>query len=124
MSKMVSSITLHGVEITDNSPAAIKAMEEAVAGALEVIGLKAEEYAKRELNGEFGAPKRIDTGNLRNSVTHDVQKQENAVYVGTNVEYAPYVHEGTARMAPNRFLRNAVEGHAEEYQRILKDITS
>ena len=35
---------------------------------------------------------------------------ERAVYIGTNVQYAPYVHEGVQqRMEPNRFLRNAVE---------------
>lgn len=35
---------------------------------------------------------------------------EQAVYIGTNVQYALYVHEGVQqRMEPNRFLRNAVE---------------
>lgn len=35
---------------------------------------------------------------------------EQAVYIGTNVSYAQYVHEGVQQhMEPNRFLRNAVE---------------
>ena len=122
--RATSSITLTITEFDDNSPEAIKALEEALDASLEVIGMRAEEYAKRELNGEFGAPKRIDTGNLRNSVSHSVSKNETAVYIGTNVEYGIYVHEGTYKMDPNRFLRGAVEKHIEEYQRILKETLS
>lgn len=38
-----------------------------------------------------------DTGFLRSSITSDVQPWFGAVFgrVGTNVDYAPYVHEGT-----------------------------
>ena len=45
---------------------------------------------------------------------------EPSVFVGTNVEYATYVHDGTQRMAANRFLRNAVTKHASVYQNIIK----
>jgi HK97 gp10 family phage protein len=107
--------------LVDHSDEAIRAMEEAIEAALTACGMKAEEYAKRELNGDFGAPRRIDTGRLRASVANKVVKSENVVYVGTNVEYGPYVHEGTDRMAPNRFLRNAVERHRDEYNQIIKD---
>lgn len=43
-----------------------------------------------------------------------------AVYVGTGVKYAIYVHEGTDRMAPNRFLKNAVENNQSEIISIIK----
>ena len=115
------TITTH---LDDNSDMVVRAMEEAVEAALEACGMKAEEYAKRELNGEFGSPKRIDTGRLAGSVAHSgVMKESNSRYiaVGTNVEYAPYVHEGTSRMEANRFLRNAVERHEEEYRQIIRD---
>ena len=42
-----------------------------------------------------------------------------AVYVGTNVEYALYVHDGTSRMAANRFIKNALYNHVSTYQKIL-----
>ena len=45
-----------------------------------------------------------------------------AVYIGTNVEYAPYVHEGTDRMAPNRFLKNAIENNKSEFEQIFSDM--
>lgn len=44
-----------------------------------------------ERNAKQGAP--VDTGNLRNSITHKVE--EDTGYVGTNCDYAPYVEIGT-----------------------------
>lgn len=46
--------------------------------------------------------------------------EENTVFVGTNVEYGIYVHEGTRRMTANRFLRNAIQGHESDYENIVK----
>lgn len=69
------------IKITvDNSAEVIEAKNEAIMRALEAIGLQAEGYAKLK------AP--VDTGRLRNSITHSLAPEEEAVYVGTNVEYA------------------------------------
>lgn len=106
-----------GVQITDNTKAYKAAMDDAVARALEAIGIQAEGYAKLELEND---PRRIDTGNLRNSITHVARADEDAVYIGTNVEYGIYVHEGTVKMKPNRFLKNAVEKNASEYMQIAQ----
>ena len=43
-----------------------------------------------------------------------------SVYIGTNVDYAVYVHEGTKRMVANRFLKNGVLGNREELTEIIK----
>lgn len=45
---------------------------------------------------------------------------DNACYVGSNVEYAPYVEFGDYRhtTGKNHFLRDAAQGHVEE----LKDV--
>ena len=59
---------------------------------LEAVGMQAEGFAKNELTTTD--PKRVDTGLLRNSITHQVM-DNNSVLVGTNVFYAIYVHEGT-----------------------------
>lgn len=50
---------------------------------------------------------------------------EKTVYIGSNVEYAQWVHEGHGlpnggRVAPNRFLKDAVTKYHDEYQRILR----
>ena len=45
---------------------------------------------------------------------------EQAVYIGSNVEYAVYVHEGTQRMDPNRFLKNAVEKNISQIKEYME----
>ena len=83
----------------------------AKARALEIIGGKAESYAKRLCP--------VDTGNLRNSITHQ-QMDENTEVIGTNVEYAPYVELGTIHMGARPYLRPASENHSGEYRRIIE----
>ena len=101
------------IKITvDNSAEVIEAKNAAVMRALEAIGLQAEGYAKLK------AP--VDTGRLRNSITHSLAPEEEAVYIGTNVEYAPYVEFGTRRTKAQPFLKPAVQDHAEEYKRIAE----
>ena len=86
------------------------AIKEAKARALEIVGGKAETYAKQL------AP--VDTGRLRNSITHQ-QLDEDTEVIGTNVEYAPYQELGTSKMAAHPFLRPAAEGHTEEYKAMI-----
>lgn len=96
----------------DNTDEVSQGIVRAIDRALEEIGLVAEGYAKR------ACP--VDTGNLRNSITHAVESGEDAVYVGTNVEYAPYVEMGTSRTAAQPFLRPAATEHGSTYRSILK----
>ncbi len=107
----LNSDTIRVVE--DNRRAIEEALDQALAKALEEVGLAAEGYAKK------ACP--VDTGRLRNSVTHLVQPSEKAVYIGTNVEYAPYVELGTAHMAAQPFLVPAASGHSSTYRAIIRD---
>ena len=86
-------------------------MTGALARALEKIGLVAEGYAKRLCP--------VDTGRLRNSITHADDGE--AEYIGTNVEYAPYVELGTSRTRAQPYLKPAVVNHSDEYKRIVED---
>ena len=101
------------VQFTDNSKQIIEAMQQATVRSLEKCGLTAEGYAKKL------AP--VDTGNLRNSITHDVDEEEPAAYIGTNVEYAPYQELGTIHMKAQPFLKPAVADHASEYRKIIEN---
>lgn len=101
------------VQFTDNSKEIIEAMKKATVRALEKCGLVAEGYAKKL------AP--VDTGNLRNSITHEVDDGEPAAYIGTDVEYAPYVCLGTIHMKAQPFLKPAVADHANEYRKIIEN---
>lgn len=124
------------IDITDNTQEATAAIGAALLRGLEKCGLTAENYAKRLCP--------VDTGNLRNSITHVVKDDEMAVYIGSNVEYAPYVELGTGVYADGGrptpwvfqdengdwhrtngqkaqpFLKPAATEHAAQYRAIIK----
>lgn len=127
------------IEITDNSDAVKEAFEAAIMRGLEKCGLTAEGYAKRLCP--------VDTGNLRNSITHVVDEQEPAAIIGTDSEYGAYVELGTGIYAEGGggrptpwvyqdakgnwhytrgnkaqpFLKPAAADHAIQYRKILED---
>lgn len=84
----------------------------AITKSLEEMGLAAEGYAKKKCP--------VDTGRLRNSITHVVADGEKSVYIGTNVEYGPYVELGTSRQRAQPFLRPAATDHTRTYRKILE----
>ena len=137
-----------GVQLTDNSGAVKKQLRDVARRALMVIGLKAERYAKANCTemkavdtgrlrnsitfamaggranttsyaadrGKGGKPPA--TGSY--SGTAEGGEEDLAVYIGTNVEYAPYIEFGTERRGPRPFLHNAAADHAAEYREILQ----
>lgn len=124
------------VDFKDNSKAVLEAFQQAVEKGLEECGLVAEGYAKKL------AP--VDTGNLRNSISHKVDTDEPACYIGSNVEYAVYQEMGTGQYVTGGrptpwvyqdakgnwhwtkgnpakpFLKPAVADHAKEYRQIIE----
>ncbi len=97
--------------LKDNREEVLKELNNQTLVALEACGLKAERYAKMECP--------VKTGRLRNSIAHAVSTDLNA-YIGTNVEYAPYVENGARGRAPKHFLKHAAENHADEYVAIIR----
>ncbi len=65
----------------DNSAEVIAALKRAKKNGLEAVGMRAETHAKEKTP--------VDTGRLRNSMSHKVVGDD--VYIGTNTSYAPYV---------------------------------
>lgn len=124
------------IKITDNSSLVKDEMQMAVIRALEKCGLVAEGYAKKLCQ--------VDTGNLRNSITHLVVSSEGTVYIGTNSEYGAYVELGTGKYYPGGrqdpwvyqdakgkwhlthgqraqpYLKPAVADHAQQYRQIIE----
>ena len=95
----------------DNSKEVLSALEKAIEQGLEAIGLSAEGHAKKETP--------VDTGRLRNSISHAVD--DKAAYIGTNVEYAPYVELGSRGRDGKHMLQRAATEHTAEYKRLLED---
>ena len=137
------------VHIDDHSDEYMEEVGDALEKALLEIGIHLEGEAKEELSN---SPKRIDTGLLRNSITYALDGEAAAtstykadsgnesgsysgtapketdgnrsVIVGTNVEYAIYVHEGTSKMSPNRFLKNALDRNKDQIDAKIKEALS
>lgn len=74
-----------------NIPRITKRLGENERKALIAIGIFVEGEAK------VRCP--VDSGNLRDSIDHYVNEGQKSVFVGTNVEYAPYVEFGTGKYA-------------------------
>lgn len=98
------------IRIKDHSEEFLREVAAKIPIALEECGLVAEGYAKRLCP--------VDTGNLRNSITHT--QSENTEYIGTNVEYGPYVEMGTIRTRAQPFIKPAVADHVEQYKQIIE----
>lgn len=130
------------VSFKSNLKVALNASHEALMRAAEIIGGMAESNAKQALTDQ----KAVDTGNLRNSVTHKTESAGKvvSVVVGTNVHYGPYIELGTGKYAsggrttpwsykdenghwhrtsgqPARpYLRPSIEGHNDEYKAVVE----
>jgi len=100
----------------------------AIRRALEICGGKAETYAKKLCP--------VDTGNLRNSITHQ-REGDDTELIGTSVEYAPYVeighHQTPGRYVPaigkrlvasyvpgKPYMAPALENHVSEYKEVFE----
>lgn len=125
------------IEITDNSGLAVEELRAACVRALEKCGLVGEGHAKTLCP--------VDTGNLRNSITHVVDMAELLCRIGTNSEYAAYVECGTGIYYPGGrqtpwvyqdahgrfhlthgqraqpYLKPAVADHAQQYEGIIRN---
>lgn len=83
---------------------------------LELVGAVVESAAVNNID-DMSA---VDTGRLRNSITHVTDKDNLSTKIGTNVEYAPFVCFGTVKMAPRPFLRLSLYESENEIIEIMK----
>ena len=95
----------------DNTDEVLSALEKAKKRGLEAIGLAAEGHAKKITP--------VDTGRLRNSISHATDDE--AAYIGTNVEYAPYVELGSPTIKAHHMLQKSATEHTDEYKRLMED---
>lgn len=64
----------------------------------------------------------VKTGHLRSSISHHKEGADTVV-IGTNVEYAPYVHYGTYKMAARPFLQDALDSQMGNIMTILSKVS-
>lgn len=128
---------MDSVHFEDHSTEVLDEFDTAILRALEKCGLMAEGYAEKLVP--------VNLGNLRNSISHVVDPDEPAVYVGTDSEYGPYVELGTGKYYPGGrqdpwvyqdakgqwhlthgqraqpYLKPAVADHQKTYTNIIED---
>ena len=100
--------------VKDNTGLFRNELERRMPVILEALGVQAEGNAVKEITDM----KAVDTGRLRASISHT--HDDDSAYIGTNVEYAPYVELGTYRMEPRPFLRRAIDSYRDEYKGIIE----
>ena len=95
----------------DNTDEVLAALERAKKRGIEAIGLTAEGYAKKDTP--------VDTGRLRNSISHATDDE--AAYIGTSTSYAPFVELGARGRQGVHMLQRAATEHTDEYKRLMED---
>lgn len=133
------------LKLTDYTDEIMQLEEEGIETLLEAIGEEAEGDVVITISAPGWKPKApIATGNLKNNITHRVVPKEQAVHIGTDVEYAPYVELGTgdmgtgtgkkwtyrddegkfhttSGMAPRPFLKTAIRKNLRKYKMIAEE---
>lgn len=127
-------------KLTDRSPQVLAELRSKIGIALEAAAVQAESHARSVVTQE----KRVDTGALRNSITHSISGGN--AYIGSNLDYAVYHELGTGIHAsqgggrqtpwfyvgrdgkthrtvglkPIHFLKRSITEHIEEYRAIIE----
>ena len=135
------------VTFRDNTDEVIGLLQKAKHRGLEAIGLAAEGHAKKKCPVDTGRLRNSITyaiagyqthvksyrrGNVAGGASNKHTRYEydsgemegekdSAVFIGSNVEYAPYVELGARGRSTAHFLQDAATGHADEYKRLMED---
>lgn len=135
---MASNVKSMTIDIKDYSKNVLSDLEKKINNALEACGMEAARIAAEDCP--------VDTGRLRNSITYatataqgdanthkgqaaDPEEykvkgtpEKNAVYIGTNVIYAPAVEYLSMQHKSGKahFLRDALANHRATYEEIIK----
>lgn len=107
------------VKFDDHSPEVKAKLEQNVKAALYAIGQKGVELTLGQMESGYGKPIR-QTGDLMRDVQYDM-RGENTVVIGNSLEYAPFVHDGTYKMAGRPYLRDAIMGSQNEIRATMEE---
>lgn len=138
---MASTVTFR-----DNTDEVLKIFQRAKHRGLEAIGLRAETHAKKKCPVDTGRLRNSITYAIAGYQTHvenyrrgnvsggtsgkhkryeysnqimDGEK-DSAVFIGSNVEYAPFAELGANGRPPAHFLQDAATNHSDEYKNLME----
>lgn len=131
------------IKIQDNSLKITAEAGKAMERSLYAIGTAAVgDVVKYMSKRDFTGRDIVDSGRLRGSMSfitpektsgangNEARQSDalngkadaNTVIIGTNVEYANYVNNGTKKQPARKFMERGIEPNAEKYSRIAKNI--
>lgn len=93
--------------IEDHRRDLLRAIDRGTKNALQAMGIAGVEIVQSGLYTRYGAPV-VDSGNLVESIAYKTKSGRGQLQIGTGVEYAPYVHDGTIKMAARPFLSDSL----------------
>lgn len=108
------------VRIIDNRAEARRKLDENIEKALFALGFAVVETVINYMQANYGNPI-FDTGTLIRSITFDVDLQAKKVFIGTNIDYSIFVHNGTSRMRARPFLLDAVTENVNVWKEIIAE---
>ena len=107
-------------KIGTNSKAAMEAAADMLVEAVQWKIL----YGYHDWHGRPPHTEIVDTGALYDSIAASVKRDSQNAYsvsVGSDRDYASYVHDGTSKLKGRPFIRDAVFDSQQELQEILGD---
>lgn len=95
------------VTTKDNKATVMRRLEANIEAAVAAAGQEYVSATVRQMQSGYDRPI-WRTGDLQRDVRAKVDAAGMSVTVGNTLEYAPFVHDGTSRMAGRAYLRDAV----------------
>lgn len=131
------------VKLENNTMKVEAEFGKAMGRALYAIGVTAQgDIVKYMSKPDFTGRDIVDTGRLRGSISFVTPEEESGVYdnnadssdalsgkglentviLGTNVEYADEVNNGSKKQKARKFMENGIEPNWDKYQDLAKEI--
>ena len=110
------------IRITDHSPNILAQMQRNVRKLMTAWGQEGVGLTVEQMESGYGKPIR-DTGNLIRDVSYAVENSgPDSVDIGNTLEYGPYVHDGTRKMAGRPYLRDGLISGADRLKKTAEEI--
>lgn len=131
------------VKLENNTIKVESEFGKAMGRALYAIGVTAQgDIVKYMSKPDFTGRDIVDTGRLRGSISFVTPEEESGVYdnnaegsdalsgkglentviIGTNVEYADEVNNGTKKQKGRKFMENGIEPNWDKYKDLAKEV--
>ncbi len=107
-------------DFIDHSKEIMARINEQAYGYLVAMGTEAVKCINQQMESGYNKPI-WQTGDLMRDVSYVVHNETASVDVGNTLEYAPFVHDGTSKMAGRPYIRDAIVNNKERLKQVGMD---